>query len=347
MDTMEVLQRLCGQRAPSGFEGPVVAAAAELLRPYVDEVRVERLQSVVGVRRCGVPGAKKILLDAHLDEIGLLVTGVEDGFLRFRALGGVDQRMLPAREVTVLTPAPLLGVVATKPPHLQAAGESDKSIPMDELYIDIGMSQDEAEKTVPVGTPIVYRESCFALGKQSVCGKALDDRACFTILLRTMELLQSEKLDVDVYVLGSSCEEVGGRGALTAVYDVAPDFCVAVDVTHGATPDEPRPRGRTMELGGGPAVGVGPIMARWMSNRLKEKAKENEIPCQIEVMSGSTGTNGDEFQTALEGIATAVLSLPLKYMHTPGEVADLRDIEQTAQLLAAFVRDLGKEAPEC
>lgn len=347
MDTMEVLQRLCGQTAPSGFEGPVVTEAAELLRPYVDEVKVERLQSVVGVRRCGTPGAKKILLDAHLDEIGFLVTGVEEGFLRFRALGGVDQRMLPAREVTILTNPPILGVVATKPPHLQAAGESDKSIPMDDLRIDIGMSQEEAEKAVPVGTPAVYRESCFALGAQSVCGKALDDRACFTILLRTMEILQPEQLDVDVYVLGSSCEEVGGRGALTAVYDVAPDFCVAVDVTHGATPDEPHPRGRTMELGGGPAIGVGPIMARWMSNRLKEKAKENEIPCQIEVMSGSTGTNGDEFQTAREGIATAVLSLPLKYMHTPVEVADLRDIEQTAQLLAAFVRDLGKEAPEC
>ncbi len=347
MDTIEVLQRLCGETAPSGFEGPAVAAAAALLRPYVDEIKVERLQSVVGVRRCGKTGAKKLLLDAHLDEIGFLITGVEEGFLRFRSLGGVDQRMLPAREVTILTEPPILGVVATKPPHLQAAGESDQSIPMDDLRIDVGMSQEEAERVVPVGTPAVYRESCFALGNGAVCGKAMDDRACFAILLRTMELLQNEKLDVDVYVLGSSCEEVGGRGALTAVYDVAPDFCVAVDVTHGATPDEPKPKGRAMEMGGGPAIGVGPVVARWMSNRMKEKAEASHIPYQIEVMAGSTGTNGDEFQTAREGIATAVLSLPLKYMHTPVEVAALDDMEQTAQLLAAFVRDLGKEAPEC
>lgn len=347
MDTMEVLRRLCGTAAPSGFEGPAVEAAAALLRPYVDEIKVERLQSVVGVRRCGAPGAKKLLLDAHLDEIGFLITGVEEGFLRFRALGGVDQRMLPAREVTILTDPPILGVVATTPPHLQSAGEGDSSIPMDDLRIDVGMSQEEAERAVPVGTPAVYRESCFPLGKNMVCGKALDDRGCFAILLRTMELLQNEELDVDVYVLGSSCEEVGGRGALTAVYDVAPDFCVAVDVTHGATPDEPLSKGRVLELGGGPAIGVGPVVARWMSDRMKEKARAGQIPCQIEVMAGGTGTNGDEFQTAREGIATAVLSLPLKYMHTPVETASLEDLEQTARLLAAFVRDLGKEAPEC
>lgn len=345
MDTLEVLRRLCGQNGPSGFEGPVVNEAAALLRPFVDEVRVERLQSVLGIRRCGKEGAKKLLLDAHLDEIGFLIMGIEDGFLRFRTLGGVDQRMLPARELTVLTDPPILGVVATKPPHLQGPGESDKSIPLDELYLDTGMSQEEAEQAVPIGTPAVYRAEVFPLGETKICGKALDDRACFAILLRTLEILQNEALDVDLYVLGSSCEEVGGRGAKTAVYDVAPDFCVALDVTFGATPDEPKSKGRVMELGGGPVAGVGPVMARWMTQRLRTKALTRNIPCQLEVMSGSTGTNGDEFQIAREGIATAVLSLPLNYMHSPVEVIDRGDLEQTAQLLAVFIQDLGKEAP--
>lgn len=345
MDILEVLERLCGQNSPSGFEGPVVNEAAALLRPYVDEIRVERLQSVLGIRRCGKEGAKKLLLDAHLDEIGFLIMGIEDGFLRFRALGGVDQRMLPARELTLLTDPPILGVVATKPPHLQKAGESDESIPLDELYLDIGMCQEEAERAVPIGTPGVYRAEVFPLGETQICGKALDDRSCFAILLRTLELLQNETLDVDLYVLGSSCEEVGGRGAKTAVYDIAPDFCVALDVTFGATPDEPKSKGRVMELGAGPAIGVGPVMARWMSERLRAKAQASNIPCQLEVMAGSTGTNGDELQTAREGVATAVLSLPLKYMHSPVEVISREDLEQTARLLAAFIRDLGKEAP--
>lgn len=345
MDILEVLRRLCEQNGPSGFEGPVANEAAALLRPYVDELRVERLQSVLGIRRCGKEGAKKLLLDAHLDEIGFLITGVEDGFLRFRTLGGVDQRMLPAREMIVLTDPPVLGVVATTPPHLQSPGESDQSIPLDKLFLDIGMNQEAAEQAVPVGTPVVYRAEVFPLGEKQICGKALDDRACFAVLLRTLELLQNETLDVDLYILGSSCEEVGGRGARTAVYDVAPDFCVALDVTYAATPDEPKSNGRVMELGRGPAIGVGPVMTRWMTERFRAKAMSSEIPYQIEVMAGSTGTNGDELQTAREGIATAVLSLPLKYMHSPVEVIHREDLEQTARLLAAFILELGKEAP--
>ena len=301
-----------------------------------------RLGSVVGVRRCGRPGAKKLLLDAHLDEIGLIVTGHEDGFLRFRSIGGVDPRMLPDREVTVLTDPPRLGVVACLPPHVQTAKDRDKTIPIAELYIDVGLSQEEAEKAIPVGTPIVYREGCFPLGGEEVCGKAMDDRACFITLLRAAELLREEELDVDLYIMGSVREEVGGYGAQTATFAIAPDWCVAVDVTHGKTPDSPKHV--TTAMGGGPAIGVGPNIARWMSTRLVDKARAQDIPCQLDVMEGNTGTNGWDMQISREGIATAIVSLPLKYMHTPIEVVRLSDIEDTARLLAAFAKDLGKEA---
>lgn len=333
----QALERLCTCTAPSGFEGPAAAVAAELLRPLVDEVSIDRMGNVLGVRRSKTPGAPKLLLDAHLDEIGLIVTGVEDGFLRFRSIGGVDPRMLPGRELVVLTDPPLRGLVACP-----AGGDENKSVPLNELYVDVGLSQEEAERAVPVGTPMVYRAGCFPLGEDQMCGKSMDDRACFVTLLRAAELLRDKELDVELHILGSTREEVSGAGAVVGTWAVAPDFCVAVDVTHGKTPDGPADK--TFELGGGPAIGVGPNMTRWMTERMIAKAKEHGIPYQMEIMSGHTGTNGWEMQISREGVATSVLSLPLKYMHTPVETLSLADMEGVAQLLAAFTENLGKEA---
>ena len=333
----QALERLCTCTAPSGFEGPAAAVAAELLRPLVDEVSIDRTGNVLGVRRSKTPNAPKLLLDAHLDEIGLIVTGVEDGFLRFRSIGGVDPRMLPGRELVVLTDPPLRGLVACP-----AGGDEDKSVPLNELYVDVGLSQEEAERAVPVGTPMVYRAGCFPLGEEQMCGKSMDDRACFVTLLRAAELLRDKELDVELHILGSTREEVSGAGAVVGTWAVAPDFCVAVDVTHGKTPDGPADK--TFALGGGPAIGVGPNMTRWMTERMIAKAKEHSIPYQLEIMSGHTGTNGWEMQISREGVATSVLSLPLKYMHTPVETLSLADMEGVAQLLAAFTENLGKEA---
>ena len=333
----QALERLCTCTAPSGFEGPAAAVAAELLRPLVDEVSIDRMGNVLGVRRSKTPNAPKLLLDAHLDEIGLIVTGVEDGFLRFRSIGGVDPRMLPGRELVVLTDPPLRGLVACP-----AGGDENKSVPLNELYVDVGLSQEEAERAVPVGTPMVYRAGCFPLGEEQMCGKSMDDRACFVTLLRAAELLRDKELDVELHIMGSTREEVSGAGAVVGTWAVAPDFCVAVDVTHGKTPDGPADK--TFDLGGGPAIGVGPNMTRWMTERMIAKAREHSIPYQLEIMSGHTGTNGWEMQISREGVATSVLSLPLKYMHTPVETLSLADMEGVAQLLAAFVENLGKEA---
>lgn len=333
----QALERLCTCTAPSGFEGPAAAVAAELLRPLVDEVSIDRMGNVLGVRRSRTPNAPKLLLDAHLDEIGLIVTGVEDGFLRFRSIGGVDPRMLPGRELVVLTDPPLRGLVACP-----AGGDEDKSVPLNELYVDVGLSQEEAERAVPVGTPMVYRAGCFPLGEDQMCGKSMDDRACFVTLLRAAELLHDKELDVELHIMGSTREEVSGAGAVVGTWAVAPDFCVAVDVTHGKTPDGPADK--TFALGGGPAIGVGPNMTRWMTERMIAKAREHSIPYQLEIMSGHTGTNGWEMQISREGVATSVLSLPLKYMHTPVETLSLADMEGVAQLLAAFTENLGKEA---
>ena len=343
MNYETVLGQLCSLAGPSGFESDVAHAASEILRGAVDEVRVDKMGSVIGVRRCGKENAPKLLLDAHLDEIGFIITGHEEGYLRFAPLGGVDPRMLPDRELTVMTNPPVFGVVACLPPHIQSSEDMDKSLPIRELWLDVGLSQEEAEKRIPIGTPAVYRTGCTPLGSNLLCGKALDDRACFAILVDALERLKGEELDVDIYVLGSTQEETHSTGAITAAYGICPDMCVAVDVTHGDSPDAPKDQ--TFPLGGGPVVGIGPNCTRWMSERMKRTAKKLDMEVGLEVMAGHTGTNGWDLQISREGVATSVLSLPLRYMHTPVETIHRDDLDKTAALLAEFIRGLGEEVP--
>ena len=341
MNYEAVLGELCALAGPSGFESPVAEAAARLLKDIMDEVRIDKMGSVLGVRRCGKENAPKLLLDAHLDEIGFIVTGHEEGFLRIATLGGVDPRMLPDRELIFMTQPPVTGLVACLPPHVQSGEDMDKSQPISEAYVDVGMTQEEARQRIPIGTPATFRGGCVPLGEELLCGKALDDRACFAILLDVAQQLQGKELNVDLYILGSTQEETSSAGAVTAAYGIAPEMCVAVDVTHGTTPDASKEK--AFPLGDGPVVGVGPNCTRWMSDRMMKLAEELEIPSQVEVMSGHSGTNAWPLQISREGIATAVLSLPLRYMHTPVEVCARKDLELTARLLAAFVESLGKE----
>ena len=243
--------------------------------------------------------------------------------------------MLPDREVVLLAGPPVCGVVACLPPHVQTAGEMDKSLPIKELVIDVGLSQEAAEQRIPIGTPAIYRGGCAPLGEELLCGKALDDRAGFAVLLDVLERLRGKELNVDLYVLGSTQEETRSAGAVTAAYEIAPRMCVAVDVTHGDSPDASK--NETFQLGGGPVIGVGPNCAASMSGSLKALAKQHEIPFQIEVMPGSSGTNAWPIQISREGVETAVLSIPERYMHTPVEAVNRQDLENAAKLLAAFV----------
>lgn len=344
MELFETMQTLCSLSGPSGRTKLVAETASELLKPLVDEVSIDRLGNVVGLRRCGQAQPRKLLLDAHLDEVGFMITGHEDGFLRFNTVG-IDPRILPGREVRLLTEPEGFGVISVKPPHVLSAEEQNQAQGVDDLRIDVGLSQREAQERYPIGTAAVFREGCSRLMGERITGKALDDRSCFCMLLRTMELLREDELSFDVYVLGSEREESGGEGAATAAWRIAPDYAVAVDVTFALQPDVSTEDG--FALGGGPVIGVGPNLARWMTELMKQTAQGINVPVQFEVMSGNTGTNAWDIQVAREGVATQLLSLPLRYMHTPVEVMDLRDIEMGAQLLAAFVRRLSEKEASC
>ena len=332
MDLKELTIALCSLPGPSGFEEDVRRYAADYLKPFADEVKTDVMGNLMAWKRCGRESAGTILLDAHMDEIGLIVTGAENGFLRFETVGGVDQRMLPAREVRILTEPRLFGVIDVMPPHVLKAEDMDKSIEVKDLAIDAGLTQEEAERLVPPGTPAVYEAGCRPLGKNKLCGKALDDRACAAILIKAFEELCGKQLSADICLLLSTQEEVGGRGAVTGAWNADPDLAIVVDVTHARTPDS---KHVPLTLGGGAAIGIGPNMNRAQTRRLFDLAKERDIKVQTEVCPGRSGTNAEEIQFSRMGVATVLISLPLRYMHTPVETADLSDMESVCRLAAA------------
>ena len=342
MQLKDLIFDLCGLAAPSGFEDAAFQRVSELLAPYVDEVKTDPMGNLIAVKRCGKENAKKLMLDAHMDEIGMIVTDIDkSGFLRFSNLGGIDPRMLPAREVKLLTDPPLRGIIDTMPPHALKAEDMDKSIDAKKLFIDVGLTAERARELIPLGTPAVFAADAECFGEHEICSKSLDDRSCVAIIIKIMEALSERRPELDVYCLISTQEELGMRGAITGAYAINPDYAVALDVTHAATPDSKK--GETMEMNKGAAVGVGPNMNRRLSAMLHEIAKQQSIPVQTEVMGGCTGTNGWVIQVSREGVPTALASLPVKYMHSPVETMDVRDAEAIIKLITELALKLGKE----
>jgi putative aminopeptidase FrvX len=344
LDLDELIRRLCAASGPSGSEEGARDTAAELLRPFVDELQTDALGNLIAIRRCGLKGAPRILLDAHLDEVGLIVTGCERGFLRFASLGGVDARMLPAREVVVLTDEPMRGVIDTLPVHILSAEEMEKAIEPEKLRIDVGLSAEACDARVPPGTPVVFAGGCEKLSGDVFSGKALDDRACVAILIRVMERLKDTPLRADICCLLAAQEELGMRGAAVGAFSAEPALAIALDATHARTPDAKK--GETLPMGQGAAIGVGPNMNRRVTEELIALAKDKGIPYQIEVLRGNSGTDAWPIQVSRSGIPTALVSLPVKYMHSPVETMSLRDAESMTALVTAYIEQYGKGGEE-
>ena len=335
MKIIDYLKLLCEQTGPTGFERPVARAAAEAIKPFTDDVQVDTLASVIAVKRCGLPNAKKMLIAAHLDEVGLVVTGHEDGFLCVGQIGGIDQRVLPDRDLIIMTDPPRLGVVSVQPPHVLKAEDMGKAIKLDDIRVDAGLTQEEAVKQIPIGTPIAYRTSGFEMKNGRYVSKTLDDRACFAILIRAAELIKDRKLPWDVYFVGSTGEERAEGGAAAAAFKTGAEVCIAIDVTQATTPDA-SPEKYAHELGKGPVISIGPNITKRVGKRLQILAKDNRIPVQLAAVPGRSGTDAWAMHIVREGVASGIIGLPLRYMHSPTECGDLGDMELCAQLVAAF-----------
>ena len=330
---LDLLKKLCPATGVSGDEADVAKVAEQLLTPLG---RVEH--TPLGSVLCYIPAVKpslpRVMLTAHLDQVGLIVTRITDkGFLKVAACGGPDRRTLAGARVTVHTTCcKLPGVVIATPPHLSDG--KTKTAKAEDLAVDIGLSIEAAREKVSPGDRITLDGTLEPLFSDRICSAALDDRAGCAAIIRAAELLKkTEKAEIIVALV--SQEEVGSSGAATSAFAIAPDFAFAVDVSMGLTPDEKAEA--CGEMGKGPMIGIAPILDRRLSLYLTDTAKRAGIPWQIEVMHSRTGTDADAIAVAGKGVRTALVSVPLRFMHTPGEIVALCDVENTARLIAEAV----------
>lgn len=332
-----MIHKLTHAYGVSNDEHRVSKIAAELMEPYCDRVEIDDFGNVLGYRDCGDPNAETVLLDAHIDQIGFIVTEVTDeGFLRFTTVGGVDQRMLLGSELVVRTREgeELLGVVAAMPPHLQKPEDKKKSVPIPQMVVDVGMTGEQAKKVFHVGDYMAFANDMIELKNGSICGKAFDDRACLVCLLHALELLRGKDLKVNVVLAASTKEETGFQGGMSVGYRVHPDYAIAVDVTQARTADAPQVRAR---LGDGAVVSMGSNSRPKMARKAMEVARAKEIPYLANACAAGSGTNAWPIQMQQEGIKTLVISLPLKYMHSPVEQVRMDDVRSVGRLVAEYL----------
>ncbi len=335
METLTLLKNLSEAVGPSGREAPVRDEIKTLWQPLVDDLRADAMGNLVAHQRGTASSAPALMIAAHMDEIALIVTKIEKGFLHVHRIGGVDRRALLGLDVTVHGQHDLPGVIGTRPPHVLSAEERKKIVPWEKLFVDVGLPEDEVAARVSVGDPISIRRPLVELKHRRVAGKALDNRASVAALTLALEALRKIEHDWDVYAVATVQEEVGLKGAITGAYGVDPQMAVALDVTFAQQAADNDPG--AFELDKGPTIGVGPNFHPQVVERLRAAAKQWEIPYQTEPMPRSSGTDAWGIQVAREGIPAGLLSIPIRYMHQPVETAALQDVERTGRLLAAFI----------
>lgn len=341
MEIAEFLKTITEASGISGAEAGVAGLIAEAFGRYADEVCTDTLGNVIALQRGeGLPSGEhpRVMFAGHMDEIGLIVTQIERGFLRFATVGGFDARTLLSQEVLVHGRRVLPGVIGARPPHVLPLGENDKVMPLEDLFIDVGLPPESLAAVVEPGDLVTIRRQQITLGGGHVAGKAMDDRAAVAAILVSLEQLRQRRHQWDVYAVATVQEEVGLRGATTAAFGVAPQAAVAIDVTFGNQPGVPETEALT--LGGGPPLAIGANIHPRLHERLVEAAKSLEIPYQIDPVPGRSGTDAWAIQVTREGIPSALVSIPLRNMHTPVETASSRDIERVGRLLAEFAAGL-------
>lgn len=339
---LEKLSNACGV---TGRENQVRDLMAQMLKPYTDEIQIDRMENVIAIKK-GKPKAPKIMLAAHMDEIGLMVkTITKEGFIQFSKLGGIDDRILPAQKVIVCTKKNAYpGIVGSKPPHIQKEEERKKILNYDDLFIDVGAEnkEDAVNMGVAVGDPVVFDIQYTKLGKGTVMGKAFDNRAGCATMIETLKLLKDA--DCTIYAVGTVQEEVGLRGAGTAAFGVDPDFAIALDVTIAGDVPGVREYDTTVKMGKGPALTISdsglithPKILRW----LLDTAAEEKIAIQLE--SGLLGsTDAARISLTRQGIPSGNISIPTRYIHSPVGLLSLSDIENSAKLAAAAIQKATK-----
>ncbi|MEG1256146.1 M42 family metallopeptidase [Clostridium sp.] len=342
MDDKKLLKNLCMAHGPSGREHWLYDYVSEVFSEF-GQVTKDNLNNII-VHKKG-NGKGKIMLMAHLDEVFMVVTDIkENGFLEFKG-NGIDPKTLVSKEVVIHGKETLAGIIGIKPPHLMKEEDRKKAVTIDTLIIDTGYSTEDLEKIVTTGDYITVKGNYKELLNNNVSVKTVDDRGGVVALYRCAKELRNINHDMDVYFVCSSQEEVGHRGAKTATNRIKPDIGIAVDVTfdcgkHGLEHGDTK-------LGNGGVICIGPNIHPKVRKHLMKVCREYNIPFQLEVEAGSTGTDAWDIQVSGDGVATLLISIPIKYMHTSVETVNMEDVKNTGYMMAKLIESIkGEELEE-
>lgn len=336
IDIIPFLEKVLSVSGLSNHEAPAREIIAEAWKPLCDEMQVSRLGSLHALRRGSGPEPRpRLLMMAHMDAIGLMVTGIKDGFLRFTQVGGVDPRILPGQMVTVHGREDLPAMVVQPAVRLLPPGFAAKPVSMEHLLIDTGLLPADVARLVRVGDLVSFAQPPVQLGKSAISGHTLDNRASVAAVTVCLDELQKRKHVWDVWAVASVSEEETLGGAFTSAFELRPDLAIVIDVTFAKGPGANE--FNTYPLGKGVALGWGANVHPALHTSFKELAETLEIPIHMELMPRMSGTDAMGVQVAAEGIPCMVLGIPLRYMHTPVETVGIKDILRTGRLMAEFI----------
>jgi putative aminopeptidase FrvX len=338
-ELLPLLETLCTAPGLSGHESPVREIIEETWRPITDDLSVSRLGSLHGLKRGSAAEPRpSILIATHMDAIGLMVTGIVNGLLRVTEIGGLDARVLPGQLVTVHGRQELPGIIVQPPAHLLPADAQSGPVPIKYLLVDIGLRPRQVNQQVRTGDLISFAQEPIQMAGDTLVGRSLDNRASVAALTLCLQELQTRVHAWDVWAVATTQEEETMGGARTSAFQLRPELAVAVDVTWGKSPGSADHL--TFPLGKGLTLGWGPNIHPGLHQSIKKTAEDIEVPFAVEAMPRHSGTDAFAIQVAAQGIPTMVVSIPLRYMHTPVEVVALKDIRRTARLLAEFITRL-------
>lgn len=336
---IDLIKKLSCANGTSGDESQAIKVSVDEISKYADTY-VDKNGNVIA--QMGNKNSDlHIMLDAHIDQVGFIVTDIDkNGFIKFSACGGIDNRILPAMRVKILGKSIITGVIGSIPPHLTKS-EDKQVFEISELFIDTGMDKKSLTKVISLGDRIVFAQEPEALLNDRIAGPALDDRAGVACLIECAKTLSKYDLRCKLSIVFSVQEEIGLLGARTAAYGLNPSEAILVDVSFAHQPMVQRDN--CAHLSKGPMIGIAPILSKSISKEFISIAESKNIPYQLEVMSSSTGTNADAVTVTRCGIPCGLLSIPLRYMHSPTEVIDQSDVRNTAVLISEYILKRGDE----
>lgn len=344
--SFDFLKRLLSTPGPSGFEAAAARIWREEAQKFADSVDAD--VSGNSIAMLNNEGGPRVMLAGHIDEIGVMVTHIDDdGFLYFDGIGGWDSQVLVGQRIRILTRSgDVIGVIGKKPIHLMKGEERDKVSRITDLWIDIGESNRDGAKGkgVRVGDPGVVDMPLIDFGNGRIASRSIDNRIGAFVVLEALRLLATDRPSVHVAAVATAQEEIGfytGGGAATSAFRIEPDVAIVVDVTFSTdAPGIEKKEVGEHKLGGGPVLTRGSAANPMLFERIADIAEREGIPFTIAAAAKYTSTDADGIFLARAGVATAILSVPNRYMHSPNEMIDVNDLESTARLIAALCRDL-------